>query len=79
MNRLHVQDLIPFTQAHAGVVLLDVREPWEVALAPLSVDGARTMSMPMGEVPARCSELDPSSLSSVFAITGCAARRSSHS
>ena len=59
MNRLHVQDLIPFTQAHVGVVLLDVREPWEVALAPLSVDGARTMSMPMGDVPARCSELDP--------------------
>lgn len=59
MNRLHVQDLIPFTRAHAGVVLLDVREPWEVALAPLSVDGVRTISMPMGDVPARCSELDP--------------------
>lgn len=59
MNRLHVQELIPFSQAHPGVVLLDVREPWEVALAPLAVEGVRTMSMPMGEVPARCAELDP--------------------
>ena len=59
MNRLHVQELISFTQAHAGVVLLDVREPWEVALAPLAVEGARTLAMPMGDVPARRTELDP--------------------
>lgn len=38
------------------VVLLDVREPWEVATA--SIDGST--AIPMGEVPARVhTELDP--------------------
>lgn len=35
--------------------ILDVREPWEVALVAL--DGAT--NVPMGEVPARLCELDP--------------------
>lgn len=37
------------------VVLVDVREPWELATA--SVVGAK--HIPMGEVPARVQELDP--------------------
>lgn len=37
-------------------VLLDVREPWEIATA--SIDG--TLNIPMGELPARANnELDP--------------------
>jgi rhodanese-related sulfurtransferase len=35
--------------------ILDVREPWEVALARF--DGA--INVPMGDVPARLCELDP--------------------
>ena len=35
--------------------LLDVREPWEGATCAL----AGSISMPMGEVPARLDELDP--------------------
>jgi rhodanese-related sulfurtransferase len=39
-----------------SVILLDVREPWEVATAHI----AGSTSMPMGEVPARVfQELDP--------------------
>jgi rhodanese-related sulfurtransferase len=40
----------------AGLVLLDVREPWELAAA--QINGSK--SMPMGEVPSRAfQELDP--------------------
>jgi rhodanese-related sulfurtransferase len=41
-------------------VLLDVREPWEVQQAPLSVAGARTLCIPMQEIPSRLNELEPS-------------------
>jgi len=39
----------------AKVTLVDVREPWEWNLCHL--EGAR--HIPMGEIPARCLELDP--------------------
>ena len=59
MNALHVQELIPFLEAQAAraPLLLDVREAWEVALAPLVVPGVITLHLPMGEIPARLAEL----------------------
>jgi rhodanese-related sulfurtransferase len=59
MNALHVHELIPFLEAQAAraPVLLDVREAWEVALAPLVVPGVSTLHVPMGEIPARLAEL----------------------
>lgn len=39
-------------------LLLDVREPWEFALAAIRVDGLRTLHIPMNEIPGRLSELD---------------------
>ena len=39
-------------------VLLDVREPWEFALASIHVEGLRTLHIPMNEIPARLTELD---------------------
>lgn len=41
------------------LVLLDVREPWEVAVAAVQLTGATTRFMPMRDVPARLGELDP--------------------
>lgn len=38
-------------------VLLDVREPWEVALAAAQVEGLTVTCIPMHEVPARLDEL----------------------
>jgi len=38
-------------------LLLDVREPWEFALAAIHVDGLRTLHIPMNEVPGRLDEL----------------------
>jgi rhodanese-related sulfurtransferase len=40
-------------------LLLDVREPWEFALATIHVDGLRTLHIPMNEIPGRLAELDP--------------------
>ena len=36
-------------------LILDVREPWEIATASL----AGTLNIPMGEIPSRLAELDP--------------------
>jgi rhodanese-related sulfurtransferase len=42
-----------------ATLLLDVREPWEFALASIHLDGWQTLTMPMNEVPGRLGELDP--------------------
>jgi rhodanese-related sulfurtransferase len=39
--------------------LLDVREPWEIALASLSLPEAPTQAIPMQQIPLRLAELDP--------------------
>lgn len=41
-------------------LLLDVREPWEVATASLRADGVDVAAIPMGEIVRRLGELDPS-------------------
>jgi rhodanese-related sulfurtransferase len=41
-------------------VLLDVREPWEVALARITWPGAATLDIPMMQVPERLSDIDRS-------------------
>lgn len=47
---------------HAGgatpLLLLDVREPWEFALAAIRIDGCATLHLPMNSVPARLKEID---------------------
>jgi rhodanese-related sulfurtransferase len=42
------------------LLLLDVREPWEIETAAIRIDGAASAAIPMGEVPARLAELDRS-------------------
>ena len=60
MAELGVRELAALCRPGAAPpLLLDVREPWETALAPLAVAGAATRAMPMREVPARHAELDP--------------------
>ena len=55
MRQLNVQDLLAM-QAQSPL-LLDVREPWEFALAAIRIDGLRTLHIPMNEVPGRLDEL----------------------
>ena len=63
MQQIAVRQLRAFVAdlAAAGSppLLLDVREPWECAIAALHVDGARTLNLPMGEMAGRLDELDP--------------------
>ena len=61
MKQLTGRDLIGMSTA-AGVpapLLLDVREPWEFALAAITIDGLETRPMPMNSVPEHIAELDP--------------------
>lgn len=59
MQRLRVSELQDFlrTHAHRPPVLLDVREPWELALAALRLPGARALDIPMSELTSRLNEL----------------------
>ena len=56
-------DLAAWRQTVAGdadtpPVLLDVREPWELQAASVKPEGFRLVAIPMGDVPARWSEID---------------------
>lgn len=62
MKQITGQDLIGMSAA-AGApmpLLLDVREPWEFALAAIHIEGLETRLMPMNTVPEHFGELDPS-------------------
>ena len=62
MRELTGPDAVALAEAQAAratpLVVLDVREPWEVAVASIDLPGATMRWMPMREVPARLSELD---------------------
>lgn len=47
-------------QQHGQAVVLDVREPHELALASIQADGFELLCIPMGLIPPRLAELDPS-------------------
>lgn len=47
-------------QQHGQPVVLDVREPHELALASIQADGFELLCIPMGLIPTRLAELDPS-------------------
>ena len=63
MRQLSGADLVALhARTAAGqqpLLLLDVREPWEVALASIRLDGAQHQDVPMGQVPQRLGSLDP--------------------
>jgi rhodanese-related sulfurtransferase len=59
MQQLGGPELLSFCAASGArpPLLLDVREGWEFALAAIHVDGARTLHIPMGEIPGRLLEI----------------------
>jgi len=63
MRELTGPDAVALAQARAAqatpLLFIDVREPWEVALAAIDLPGATTRCLPMREVPMRLGELDP--------------------
>jgi rhodanese-related sulfurtransferase len=44
---------------HGEPIVLDVREPHELQMASVTADGFTLVSIPMGVIPPRLSELDP--------------------
>lgn len=50
-------DWPPTADAHSRLVVLDVREPAELAVASVQPDGFTLQAIPMGEIPARLAEL----------------------
>lgn len=46
-------------RAHGEPVVLDVREPYELQMACIKADDFTLVSIPMGVIPPRLSELDP--------------------
>jgi rhodanese-related sulfurtransferase len=61
MQQVQVRDLAALLAGFppgSEPVLLDVREPWEVQRAALSVPGARTVCIPMQQIPGRLNELE---------------------
>ncbi|MDC8783842.1 rhodanese-like domain-containing protein [Roseateles koreensis] len=61
MMQISPRELVALCGASTGepLRLLDVREPWEAALASIRLEGAEARLMPMSQVPALCSTLDP--------------------
>ena len=63
IDHISPSDLSAWQQVQAGhgtVVVLDVREAWELATASVTPDGFDLVAIPMGEIPARLAELDSS-------------------
>jgi rhodanese-related sulfurtransferase len=56
VNDISPQDFLARRAAGADMTLLDVREDWEIQLAPVPAD---LVHIPMGQIGNRLSELDP--------------------
>lgn len=63
MQQVAARDVPTHLQAQVAQgrqpVVLDVREPWEVATASVQATPATLVCIPMNEVPARLDSLDP--------------------
>jgi rhodanese-related sulfurtransferase len=64
IEQVRPAELAAWIQSHAAIgrpaVVLDVREPWEIATASVRPDGFELLTIPMSLVPVRLQELDRS-------------------
>lgn len=51
MQEVQASELARFIASNPEAILLDVREPWEVALAAICLPGIKSLAIPMNEVP----------------------------
>jgi rhodanese-related sulfurtransferase len=56
VSEISPQEFLERRAAGHAMTLLDVREDWETQLAPVPAD---LVHIPMGQIAARCAELDP--------------------
>lgn len=57
--QLDATQVMALCRAEAPPLLLDVRQPWEAALASIRLEGVETRLIPMGELVQRLDELNP--------------------
>jgi len=67
VGELTPREFLDRREAGEDMTLLDVREDWEVALAPVPT---RTVHIPMGEMSDRIAELDPKKETVVICRSG---------
>jgi rhodanese-related sulfurtransferase len=67
VNELTPREFVDRRDGGEEMTLLDVREDWEVALAPVPTD---TVHIPMGELSDRIGELDPKKETVVICRSG---------
>jgi rhodanese-related sulfurtransferase len=67
VNELTPQEFLDRRGAGADITLLDVREDWELALAPVP---SPCMHISMGQIPDRLGELDPQKETVVICRSG---------
>jgi rhodanese-related sulfurtransferase len=67
LEELSPREFLDRRDAGEEMTLLDVREDWEVKLAPVPT---RTVHIPMGEISDRIAELDPKSETVVICRSG---------
>lgn len=61
---------------HPGVpLMIDVREPHEVAMFSVSQAGVECLHMPMGTIPDRLAELDPKRPTALLCAAGMRSQR----
>ncbi|MEO7205380.1 MAG: rhodanese-like domain-containing protein [Steroidobacteraceae bacterium] len=66
-GELTPREFLERREAGENMTLLDVREDWEVALAPVPSD---TVHIPLGEISDRLAELDPKKETVVICRSG---------
>lgn len=62
IDQVRPSDLAQWLQSmrtHGAPVVLDVREPHELQMASIRADGFELLTIPMGTIPPRLSELNP--------------------
>jgi rhodanese-related sulfurtransferase len=67
IGELTPQEFLARRATGASVTLLDVREDWEIKLAPVP---AEHLHIPMGQIPDRIGELDPARETVVICRSG---------
>jgi rhodanese-related sulfurtransferase len=67
INELTPREFLDRREAGEDMTLLDVREDWEIELAPVPTN---TVHIPMGEISDRLSELDPKQETVVICRSG---------
>lgn len=64
-----------FDQHHGEPLIVDVREPHEVASMPVSMPGVECRHIPMGTIPERLTELDPQRPIALLCAAGMRSQR----